>query len=175
MKKALLLVGVAALLLSALPLLAADLDEMHITVTVEYIDITLRTADDGGDYGTWAIPGVVATGSQHTMTTGSGGDHILVKNNSSVALDFSAYSSDAGGWTAGAAAGNEVYLLEGGKGDVDNEPGTYTTLDDPDPGDQYVAAEPANTDHHLYLQLTVPTVVADGAEHDITVTVKATP
>ena len=164
----------ATLLLVLVSGLWAVEDNFTITVSVEYIEINLRTADDSGDYGTWNIGGPVAAGSQHTMTTGSGGDHILVDNNSSVSLDFSAYSSDATTWTPGVAAGNETYLLEGGKGDVDTEPGAYTTFDDTStPGDVYAAAEPASTDHHFYARLTVPTIVADGNTHTITVNIVA--
>lgn len=164
----------AALLLALVGGLWAVEDNFTITVSVEYLEINLRTADDSGDYGVWDIGGPVAAGSQHTMTIGSGGDHVLVDNNCNTVMDFSAYSSDATTWAPGLAAGDEVYLLEGGKGDVGAEPGAYTTFDDASsPGDVYAAGEPAFTNHHFYARLTVPTIVADGNTHTITVAIVA--
>ncbi len=158
-------------------------DSFTITVTVEYIGINLRTADDGADYVNWPL-GTVAAGAVNTMTTGSAGNHVLVKNGSNVALDFSAYSTTvapascgygtATAWTAGTAAGADIYLLEGGKGTVSAEPGTYTTFPDMvTPGTVYAAAEPAGTDHHFYARFTTPTSVSDGCEHTITVFIVA--
>ena len=154
-----------------------------ITVTVEYLQVELRTADDAADYTTWAL-GTVSAGETNTMTTGSGGDHVLVKNGSNVSVDFSAYSTTAApascgygsptAWTAGTSAGVDTYLLEGGKGDLSTLPSSWTTFDDASPtGDVYASGEPAETDHHFYARFTAPTSVSDGCEHTITVYIVA--
>ncbi len=174
---------ILTLLALAMVFVWAAEDSFTITVSVEWIDFSLKTADGTADYTNWNI-GMVAPGAVNTMTTGTGGNHILVDNNCNVSVDFSIYSVSAApgacgrgtptAWTPGAASGNNIYLLEGGKGAVGALPATWTTFDNTSaPGDVYAASEPPATDHHLYFRFTAPTSVSDGCDHTVMVYVVA--
>ena len=176
-----LAIGLALLL--ATFIWAADTDNFTITVTVDFIDFTLKDAGNTTDYTNWPI-GNVNAGSVHTQTTTSGGDHIYVNNLSNVALDFKAYSTSVapGGcgygtptaWTPAASAGTNVYKLELGKGLVGTLPGAFTGITGTTSGtaNTYYTTT-AGESYHLYTQLTAPTVAADGCQHTITVYVMA--
>lgn len=165
-------------------LFAQATDDFTITVTVNYIEFELRTADDSGDYSLWAI-GNVNAGETAEMTTGAGGDHVYVSNSSNVPLDFSAYSTSpapascgfgtATAWTPAVAAGVDMYLLEIDKGEVGTVPPTYTTIDGNSIGtsDLFYSAS-AGESYHLYTKFTAPTSASDGCEHSITVNIVAT-
>jgi len=165
-------------------LFAQTTDDFTITVTVNYIEFQLKTADNTADYTTWPI-GNVNEGETVEMTTGAGGDHIYVNNESNVALQFSAYSTSpapgacgygtATAWSPGAAAGVNIYRLEMDKGALTAVPGAYTTITATTLGgadDFYNTA--AGESYHLYTKFTVPTTADDGCQHNITVYVVAT-
>jgi len=153
-----------------------------ITVSVQYIDIQLRTADSTAAYANWNI-GSVAAASTQTQTTTTAGTHVFVVNNSNAALNFSAYvansTTDLGygtvmNWAAGAAAAANVYKLDLGKGSVGSVPTAWQTITaTAAPGNTYLTAEPAGTDHRLYARLGIPTSSSDGNQHNITVYVVA--
>lgn len=177
----------AVLLLLCSVVYAADNDAFTITVQVQYMDVTLRNADETGDYTTWPL-GLRAEGEVITQTTGSSGDHIFVDNNCNCEVDFSAYQATTTPapcgygtptlWTAGTTAGADIFKLELGKGTQDAEPATadwQTITASSSPGDVYLSDVPAGEDHHLYTRFTVPTSVSDGCVHQIDVTVVATP
>ncbi len=157
-------------------------DSFTITVTVEWLDISLRTADDAGDYTNWDL-GTVPAGTVDSMTTGSGGNHILVKNNCNVTVDFSAYSTTTvpscsygtpTAWTPGTSPGLDTYLLEGGKGDLSTYPTSWTTIDATSaPGNVYASGETPGNDHRFYAKFSTPTSVSDGCQHTITVYIVA--
>ncbi|HHS49508.1 MAG TPA: hypothetical protein ENN07_00105 [candidate division Zixibacteria bacterium] len=163
---------------------AQTTENFTITVTVNFIDFSLRTADDAGAYGTWAI-GNMNAGATSTMTGTAGGSHVLVKNESNVALDFKAFSTSEPpppcgfgfptAWTAGSAAGTDVYLLEMGDGTLADPPATWTVVDGGGLGDAdliYEAGEGEN--FRLYSRFTAPNIASDGCEHQITVFIVAT-
>ena len=158
-------------------------DNFTITVSVEWMSISLLKADSTVDYTNWDL-GAVSAGNVSTMTTGAAGSHVLVDNNCNNPVDFSAYSTTvvpgACGygtptiWTPGAAAGNNIYRLEGGKSTVGALPGAWTNITSAvTPGNSYAPGEPAATNHRFYARFTAPTSVADGCTHTITVYIVA--
>lgn len=158
-------------------------DSFTITVAVEWLEINLLVADSSTNYTNWDL-GTVAPGATNTMTTGTGGTHVLVDNFSNVSVDFSAYSTTVApgacgygtpvAWTPGSAAGADIYLLEGDDGTVSTEPTTYTTITATSaPGDQYLAGAPVGENHRFYARFTAPTSVSDGCTHTITVYIVA--
>ncbi len=169
--------------LALLGALWAAEDSFNITVTVEYLEIDLLTADGSNPYPGWDL-GTVAAGQSDTMTTGSGGDHVLVDNNCNTSVDFSVYvTTSAPGacgygtptaWTPAPTAGADQFVLSVGKGDLSSLPSSWTTVTaTTSPGDVYAAGEPAGTDHHFYAAFTAPTSVSDGCQHSITVHIVA--
>ena len=181
MKKLILIALIATLCGGAL--IAQSSDDFTITVTVNYIDFSLRDAADAAPYPGWDL-GNVNAGATVEMTTSATGDHIYVDNQSNVALDFAAYSTSAApaacgygtatAWSPGTSAGTDQYLLEMANGGVDTAPGTYTTIDGTAVGsaDDFYSAI-AGEGFHLYTQLGIPTVATDGCSHDIVVYVLA--
>ncbi len=177
------LIGLFAIFV-AMGLFAQTTDDFTISVTVNFIDFQLMTADSSSAYTNWAIGNINAGGTAE-MTTGGGGDHIYVDNNSNVALDFSAYSTSAapGGcgfgtptaWLPDVTAGVDTYLLEIDKGESGAVPPSYTTIDGVDIGssDLFYTSS-AGESYHLYTQFTAPTSASDGCEHSITVNIVAT-
>jgi hypothetical protein len=181
MKRA-MLIGLFAILVATASF-AQVTDDFTITVTVNFIEFQLMTADSSGAYPGWAV-GNMNEGETVVMTTGGGGDHIYVKNLSNVPLDFSAYSNSpapAGcgygtptAWNPGAAAGTDIYLLELGKGAAGVVPATYTIID----GTNIVSSDLyyttiAGESYHMYSRFTTPISASDGCPHNITVTIVA--
>ena len=177
----------AVFLLLSSVVYAADHDAFTITVQVQYMDVTLRNADETGDYTTWPLD-MRAEGEVITQTTGSGGDHIFVDNNCNCVVDFSGYQVTTTPapcgygtptlWTAGTSAGDNIFKLELGKGTQDAEPAAadwQTITASASPGDVYLSDVAVGEDHHLYTRFTVPTSVSDGCVHQIDVTIVATP
>ncbi len=181
MKSAVILSLFAILAVSAA--FAQVTDDFNITVTCNYIQFQLKEADNVANYITWPI-GNVNEGETVEMTTGSGGDHVYVNNESNLALDFNAYSESPTptacgygtetAWGPAAAAGLDAYLLELGKGEEATVPVAYTTITATTIGganNYYTTA--AGESYHLYTQLTTPTTSTDGCQHDITVYIVA--
>ncbi|MCK5833683.1 hypothetical protein KAH81_08440 [bacterium] len=167
-------------------LYAQESESFTITVTVNYIDFSLRNAADSAPYPNWPIDNVNA-GATSEMTTTSVGTHILVDNESNVALDFETYSTSLAptacgfgtptAWVAGAASGVDTYLLEMGVGDVSTAPATgdYDIIDGASlPAADLVNSTVAGESWRLYSKLTAPLTASDGCEHTITVFVVAT-
>ena len=176
---------IVLLLLIGTVVIAQESASFTITVTVNYVDFTLRNAADSAPYGTWGI-GNLAAGSEAEMTVGTAGDHIFVDNQSNIALSFKAYSTSAAptacgfgtatAWAPATTAGTDEYKLEMGKGAVSALPTAYATMDGGDEaGADLVYSTTAGEDFHLYAKLTAPTAVSDGCGHSITVYVLATP
>ena len=158
---------------------AADTDDFTITVTVNYVDFSLKNAGNTADYNEWPI-GNVNAGASSEMTTGTGGDHVYVNNGSNLLLDFKAYSTSAAptcafgtptAWSPADPAGTDTYKLELGKGGLDAVPTSYTTILGTDTGSSnlFYSTVSAGESYHLYAKLGVPTVASDGCEHEIVV------
>lgn len=190
MKKALLLFGVAALLLGALPLFAADFaeDQMHIIVQVGWVGVTLYQDDGTTDYTDWVI-GMTGQGALHTMDKA---EHIEAENKGNCAIDLFVYSDDledysacvfplTGGtaWSPAAAIGAaDEYLLECGENDDAGPPAPAAFIVCPlnaADGTPVAGGIPDGAVSHLYLGFTTPAPTSDGCQHDITVTVRALP
>jgi len=186
MKRTLVLFGVIAILLSVIPLFAADTDdeEMHIKVQIAFVGITLYEDDGVTPYTDWTI-GMTTENTANTMTKAT---HIETENEGNGPVDLAIYNDDLGAyggcafgvgtnWGPAAAVGVDLYLLEFDEGDDTGPPGPYIPTicdDDVAPGDQVVSALAAAAVSHMYLRFTTPSTVSDGCEHDITVTVLAT-
>jgi hypothetical protein len=161
-------------------------ESFTITVTVNYIDFSLRKADDSAPYDSWEIGNLDADETTE-MSVSTSGTHILVDNQSNVALDFDAYSTSATptscefgtatAWSPDTASGADIYLLEMGKGTVSAVPDVadYHIMDGGDlAGSDNFYSAIAGDAFRLYSKLTAPTTVSDGCEHSITVYVVAT-
>jgi len=158
---------------------AADTDNFSITVTINYIDISLKeSSSHSTDYATWALDNVSA-GAVSEMTSG---DHIWVDNQSNIDLDFYAYSESAAPAGCGygtptawvpTGPGANAYKLELAQGDA-TTPGTYTTIDGTDTGsaDLFYNATAGET-FDLYGKLSAPTTADDGCQHTVNVTITA--
>lgn len=170
------------LIMAAGALFAQASENFSITVTVNFIDFALRDSADLVDYPGWAVGNMNAAATA-TMTRPQ---QVFVKNQSNVALDFSAYSTSAApaacgigtstAWTPGAAGGADIYRLELGIGTAGALPVTWNTFDGGSVGTAdalYSAA--ADEDFRFYSRLTVPTTVSDGCQHEIVVYLVATP
>ena len=194
MKKALLLVGVAALLLGALPLSAAnwDDDQMHIIVQVGWVGVTLYQDDGTTAYGNWLL-GNMPAGATAAMFFDDpdvgADDHIEAINEGNCAVDLAVYSDEAGApvpcgfgvpacwhpWDGVPVPGPDEYILECGEGGALALPGGYVLCPDAvSPGVPVVGGLAAAVTAHLFLNFTTPDPVADGCVHDVTVTVLAT-
>jgi len=184
-----LLVGLAALLLIGAAW-AADNDQFNITVTVNQLGVTLYEDDGATDYGTWAL-GNMAAGATAQMyfdnPDADGDDHVEAKNEGNCAADILVYSTESSApgdcgfgtptaWAPGAAAGSDIYYLECGEGSESSLPGSYTACDQSaSPGTEIVSNLASGSVAHLFFNFTTPTSVSDGCQHDITVTVLASP
>ena len=181
MKKALL--GLTILLLVSV-VWAQESEDFDITVTVNYIEFSLKDAGDAGLYGIWGI-GNLDPGETAEMTTTSSGNHIYVNNSSNVALNFKGYSESVLPtcsfgtptlWHPGLNAGINVYKLQLGKGAVSAVPvpSDYHVMDSELlSGADMIYSTIAGESFHLYAKLISPIEVYDGCEHRITVYIVA--
>ena len=175
--------AILLLLMFATFLFAADNDYFTITVTVQFLDVSLmQSASHSADYTNWAI-GAVAAGATSTQTTG---DHIWVNNNSNIVVSFNAWSYDTTtlscaygtptNWTPAAAPGTNQYQLELGKGGASALPSSWSTIiATTNPGNTYYTASASDEDHDLYARFTTPSASSDGCQHKITVEILVTP
>ncbi|MBN2541940.1 hypothetical protein JXI42_03660 [bacterium] len=159
-------------------------DNFHITVTVDFLEIELDSANCVDAYGTWKL-GQHAAGYTDSMTTGGAGNHICVINGNNCTTDFSAYVSSANpgpcgygsntAWTAGGSVGADTYKLDLGHDDDGADyPGTwYNITSGSTPGNDFYTDVAAGTDFHLFARLSLPNPVSDGCQHDIQVTIVA--
>jgi hypothetical protein len=152
---------------------AAETDTFNITITCQYIEITLKQTDESTSYDTWAI-GTVATSSDNEMAAGDG---IYVdRGTTSINIDLQGkVTTDATDWSIGGSAGADTYALKGegtiGSGAVDFS--SATALDASEYKDIHDATD-VSANHWLYFELLAPTSTTTGSEQTITVTIKAT-
>jgi len=182
MKQHIIIIGLV-IIFGAIAGFAESSDNFTITVTCNYIDFELKTADNSAEYTDWPV-GNVNEGETVEMTTGAGGDHIYVENTSNVNLEFKAYSNSVApgpcgygtpvAWSPGGAAGLNTYYLRLGKGELGAVPGTYTDITGEDLGGAILYYSTiAGESYHLYTKLTAPNPADDGCSHTITVYIVA--
>jgi hypothetical protein len=158
---------------------SATSDNFQITVSCQFMDVTLRqSASHVTDYTTWAL-GVKAAGAgPDTMPVAN---HIWVENKSNLPVDFSAFvesplpSCSYGtptAWTPGVIPGVDVFQLDLGVGTAASYPASFTNiLATTAPGNTYLTAAPAGESHDLYGRFRVPSSSSDGCGHTLTVTI----
>ena len=180
MKKVLVLV-LGALALWVGLAAAANTDAFTITVTVKWMDVTLKLSEaHGTDYTNWAV-GAVDAGVMQTMPSSAIG-HIWANNGSNIPINLQAsVASVAPGacgfgvptaWTAAGAAGTDIYKLEVATGTATTPTGTWTTvLAAPTTYTASTVAIAGGQD--FFYRLTPPTATTDGCQHTLTVTIYA--
>jgi hypothetical protein len=168
---------------------AAASDTLTITITVNYLDVTLYQDDGSTPYTTWAIGSGKLPSSENIM---GNTDCIAVKNTGNCACDFKLIiSGEAANWTnADDVVGADIYVLMGifclnntasvaagnflEANDHIND-ANITATADLFSGDSDGANVAANAVVYLYLDLLAPSSQsASHGEQTITVTVWAT-
>ena len=157
---------------------AADTADITVTVTIQNLSLTLSSS-------TWAL-GTVVAASTTQMTEAN---DITASNDGNVDEDFTLRLTNPAAWTAGAAAGADVFVLSGlfcgaadapGGGDF-NADDVMTTSAQPATatifgyvgGSADGEAVSAGSSVDLWLEFGAPTSSSSFTEQTITVTVGA--
>ncbi|MFH1824360.1 MAG: IPT/TIG domain-containing protein, partial [Candidatus Firestonebacteria bacterium] len=153
-------------------------------IVSEYLSVTLRNADDTGDYTEWSLGTNVATS---TVTIMGGTNCVLVKNDGNVTEDMG-LSAACSNWSLGSAVGQDIAVLMGlFNGDTAPQGGDFSTTYDLVSGTLAWAtvssgngkfeglsngvAVGINTGRKLYIYLKIPSSVTSGQQQIITVTI----
>jgi hypothetical protein len=151
-------------------------DSFTITVTVQYLNVTLRNEADDADFTAWDLGTLKALDTAYAMGATQG---VRVKYSTNVSIDIETLVSAEGNWTVGGAVGVDTFKLEA---DISDTPSEFVASDlvltD---AAQAIAADVAagNESKYIYYQLTTPndvSVVPDKCTSgNIVVTIAVTP
>lgn len=184
MKKLTLMVVMIGLLMVG-NVLAQDDESFNITVTCQYIDISLyQSSSTSTTFSQWDID-TVALSTADSMDTGDG-NHVYIKNNCNITTDYSCYSEETSAptcshgsptaWSPGGPGDNQYKLEVGHSADPSTYPSSWTAIpSDTSPGDLYASGVSAADNKEFFAKFTTPSTISDGCEHSITVHIVASP
>jgi len=149
---------------------AATTDTFTITVTVNFIEMTLRNTTDNADYTTWAIPQMSLAASA-PMADLSGVYVDLLTTNQ--AVDIKTWVSTQGDWTVQPAPGASQYSLIATGATAAEVPGWTGAASLGLSGAKQTIIPGATTalSHFLYYKFYSPITVGTGSQQSIEVTV----
>ncbi len=149
---------------------AAEDDTFTITVTVNFIEISLRNTTDTADYETWAIP-QMALAASGPMANASGVHVDLGTTNTNVDIKTHV-SNDGDAWTLAATPGADIFSLVVSGTTVTTAPDWTPCISVTDTTQIIVTDASPAASNFLYYKFYSPLSVGTGTGQTITVTVE---